>query len=163
LANRSLYTTNLKTAPLVAGGVYCKTTPEGLKQFATLICCSERHDGRIEGWLQAFGYPHERVMEGSESMAGWDLVSTPQALDNPIISDKREDEVTKLRRENARLKAELSYTEEGTGEGTIAYQIRELRDKGLKWSEVGEKLGMSWQKAKKELADWEKTQVSSAG
>ena len=74
MANRSLYTTNLKTAPLVAGGVYCKETQEGNKQYATITCCSERNDGRLEGWMQVYGYPTERVLEGSESMAGWDLI-----------------------------------------------------------------------------------------
>jgi len=161
LANRSLYTTNLKTAPIVAGGVYCKATQEGNKQYATILCCSERNDGRLEGWLQVYGYPQERVLEGSESMAGWDLIATPNTLTEPIISERFEDEITSLKRENALLKKQLLNEEEIEAQGFTPDKIKELRDGGLKWSEIGDTLGVPWQTAKKQLLEWEREQATA--
>ncbi len=163
MANRSLYTTNLKTAPLVAGGIYCKTSTEGNKQYAMLLCCTERNDGRLEGWLQAYGYPQERVLEGSESMAGWDLIATPSTLTEPIRSERFEDEITTLKRENAALKKQLDTKAEVEAQGFTPDKIKELRDGGLKWSEVGEALGVPWQTAKKQLVEWEREQATSVG
>lgn len=161
MANRSLYTTNLKTAPIVAGGVYCKATQEGNKQYATILCCSERNDGRLEGWLQVYGYPQERVLEGSESMAGWDLIATPNTLTEPIISERFEDEITSLKRENALLKKQLLNEEEIEAQGFTPDKIKELRDGGLKWSEIGDTLGVPWQTAKKQLLEWEREQATA--
>ncbi len=163
MANRSLYTTNLKTAPIVAGGVYCKTTQEGNKQYAIVLCCSERNDGRLEGWLQAYGYPQERILEGSESMAGWDLIATPNTLSEPIKSERFEDEITTLKRENAELKKQLETKKAEEDQGFTPDQIKELRDSGLKWAEVGEALGVPWQTAKKQLVEWERAQASAVG
>tara|TARA_Y100000401_G_scaffold94536_1_gene81045 strand:+ start:1274 stop:1765 length:492 start_codon:yes stop_codon:yes gene_type:complete len=163
LANRSLYTTKLKTAPLVAGGVYCREDNKGNKQFAILLCCTERNDGRLEGWLQAYGYPKERVLEGSESLAGWDLVASPASLSEPIRSERFEDELTTLKRENASLKKQLKTKEEVAAQGFTPDKIKELRDGGLKWTEVGEALGVPWQTAKKQLTEWERGQATAAG
>lgn len=163
MANRSLYTTNLKTAPIIAGGVYCKITQEGNKQYATVLCCSERNDGRLEGWLQSYGYPQERILEGSESMAGWDLIATPKTLTEPIRSEKFEDEITTLKRELSVLKKQLDTKEEAEAQGFTPDKIKELRDSGLKWTEVGETLGVPWQTAKKQLVEWERTQASAVG
>ena len=161
MANRSLYTTNLKTAPLVAGGVYCKETQEGNKQYATITCCSERNDGRLEGWMQVYGYPAERVLEGSESMAGWDLIASPKYLVEPIRSERVEDEITSLKRENAVLKKQLVSREEVEKQGYTPDKIKQLRNDGLKWSEVGEALGVPWQTAKKQLVEWEREQATA--
>lgn len=163
MANRSLYTTNLKTAPLVAGGIYCKHTQEGNKQYAMLTCCTERNDGRLEGWLQVYGYPTERVLEGSESMAGWDLIAAPRTLEEPIVSEKFEDEITTLKRENASLKKQLVVRAEVEARGYTAEKIKELRDQGLKWSEVGEALNIPWQTAKKQLVEWEREKATAVG
>lgn len=163
MANRSLYTTNLKTAPLVAGGIYCKISTEGNKQYAMLMCCTERNDGRLEGWLQVYGYPQERVLEGSESMAGWDLVATPSTLKEPILSERFEDELTTLKRENANLKKQLEAEKEAVSKTYTPDQIRELRAQGMKWSEVGETLNIPWQTAKKELVEWERKQATAVG
>ena len=163
MANRTLYNTNLKTAPVVAGGVYCKTTPEGNKQYATVICCTERYDGRLEGWLQVYGYPQERILEGSESLAGWDLIATPSQLSEPIRSEKFEDELTTLKRENATLKKKLEAQKEASESGYTPDKIKALREEGLKWAEVGEVLGVPWQTAKKQLTEWEREQVSAVG
>ena len=163
MANRSLYTTNLKTAPLVAGGVYCKADSKGNKQFATLLCCTERNDGRLEGWLQVYGYPKERVLEGSESLAGWDLIATPSTLTEPIKSERFEDEITTLKRENAVLKKQLETKEEAKEQGFTPDKIKELRNEGLKWSEIGETLGVPWQTAKKQLTEWERSQATAVG
>ncbi len=163
MANRTLYNTNLKTAPVVAGGVYCKTTTEGNKQYATVICCTQRNDGRLEGWLQVYGYPQERILEGSESLAGWDLIAKPATLSEPIRSERFEDELTTLKRENATLKKQLETKEKVETQGYTPDKIKELREEGLKWAEVGEALGVPWQTAKKELTEWERTQVSAVG
>lgn len=153
----------MKTAPVVAGGVYCKTTPEGNKQYATVICCTERNDGRLEGWLQVYGYPQERILEGSESLAGWDLIATPTTLSEPIRSERFEDELTTLKRENAALRKQIETKEKVEAQGYTPDKIKELREEGLKWSEVGEALGVPWQTAKKELTEWEREQVSAVG
>lgn len=163
MANRSLYTTNLKTAPIVAGGVYCKTDNKGNKQYATLTCCTERNDGRLEGWLQVYGYQKERVLEGSESLAGWDLVATPNTLVEPIVSERFEDEITTLKRENAKLKKQMQAKEAVVEQGFTPDKIKELREEGLKWSEIGETLGVPWQTAKKQLTEWEREQATAVG
>ena len=163
MANRSLYTTNLKTAPVVAGGVYCKETQDGRKQYATVSCCTERSDGRLEAWLHVYGYPKERILEGSESMAGWDLIATPSTLSEPIRSERFEDELTALKRESAALKKQIEVKKAVALQGFTPDKIKELRDEGLKWSEVGEALGVPWQTAKKQLIEWERTQTSAVG
>jgi len=163
LANRSLYTTNLKTAPLVAGGIYSKSTQEGNKQYAMLTCCTERNDGRLEGWLQVYGYPTERVLEGSEAMAGWDLIATPKTLESPIVSERFEDEITLLKRQNALLKKQIEAKSVIEDQGFTPDKIKELREEGLKWSEIGEVLGVPWQTAKKQLTEWERGQATALG
>ncbi len=163
MANRSLYTTSLKTAPLVAGGVYCKEDNKGNKQYGMLLCCTERNDGRLEGWLQVYGYPKERVLEGSESLAGWDLMATPSTLTEPIRSERFEDEITTLKRENATLKKQLETKAEVEAQGFTPDKIKELRDAGFKWSEVGDTLGVPWQTAKKQLVEWERDQATAVG
>ncbi len=163
MANRSLYTTNLKTAPIVAGGIYQKSTQEGNKQYAMLTCCTERNDGRLEGWLQVYGYPTERVLEGSESMAGWDLIATPNTLEEPFVSERFEDELTTLKRENATLKKQLVVKASVESRGYTPETIKDLRDQGFKWSEVGETLNIPWQTAKKEMVEWERNKATSVG
>ena len=160
MANRTLYNTNMKTAPVVAGGVYRKATQKGQIMYATITCCNERHDGRLEGWLQCYGLPTERVLEGSEALAGWDLVATPNVLDEPICSDNFEDELTTLKRENSALKKQISASKEVEASGFTPEKIKDLRASGMKWPAVGETLGVPWQTAKKQLTEWERSQVS---
>tara|TARA_Y100000401_G_C8322861_1_gene226448 strand:+ start:1878 stop:2168 length:291 start_codon:yes stop_codon:yes gene_type:complete len=96
-------------------------------------------------------------------MAGWDLIATPSTLSEPIRSERFEDELTALKRENASLKKQIEVKKEVELQGFTPDKIKELRDEGLKWSEVGEALGVPWQTAKKQLIEWERTQTSAVG
>lgn len=82
-----------KTAPVVVGGVYRRkllaVDKEGGPLYEYALCASaeQRTDGKLTGILLRAGRMSVSVTEGQETMAGWDLMSRPVLLDEPVCSD----------------------------------------------------------------------------
>jgi hypothetical protein len=105
-----------KTPPVIAGGTYrriYRRTVDGsdLIEFAVMGPTRVQADGRVTGMFRRFGLPEMRITEGEEELASWDLVATPQTLDEPIRGEARLDEKTRLERENEFLKRRLAQVE----------------------------------------------------
>ena len=101
-----------KTAPVVAGGIYRKlVVSNGVVEMtlhAVMGPTQVRGDMPKEGLLHVYGHAPERVIEGKESMSGWDLVAVPNELEEPIRSEERLDEKERLEKELALTRYELA-------------------------------------------------------
>lgn len=79
-----------ETAPLVIGGVYEKVKQNGLKVRVLIINGYQAVSGTWRGEARPYeGQPFE-MQQGTETMAGWDLVAAPAELEAPILSDNLE-------------------------------------------------------------------------
>lgn len=99
----------VETAPVVVGGVYRKF--EGGKVLhGVCVAREEREGGQILGEIRHFGYPNAIVIEGRESMMGWDLIARPVELEEPVCSARKETEVQRLQRRVDELENALPKT-----------------------------------------------------
>lgn len=141
----------IKTAPLVNGGCYEKIMQDGRRFEAMIMGVQEESDGSRRGWLHRFGYPPEVVQEDTESFSGWDLVATPQKLEEPILSERKESAIERLQRENALLKR-IQAKEEGkktnVADTLDAATIHALRESGKTYADIGRQYGLAWQTVK---------------
>jgi len=92
-----------KTAPVVAGAIYRKEIGELADKEprytdAVMGATRQLTTGKWEGELKRYGFASERVVEGTETFAGWTLIARPTKLRNPIASEDRLSEVEAARR-----------------------------------------------------------------
>ena len=140
------------TAPLVIGGVYEKTLQNGLKQRVHIGCGAQAVDGTWRGEAVPLSDPPFEMIEGTETMAGWSLVATPNELDEPIASDDlTQTALKRAEKENAILQQRIAALEKKLKADEVkAKDIVELVDNHKKtFGEVARMFSMHHSTARK--------------
>ena len=96
----------IKTAPLIVGGVYERIQRNGKVAQAMCVCIEDSDAPIKKGILRQYGYPEDYVIENDESLAGWDLIAVPNALDERIESENIDTPLLAQQKEIARLQAQ---------------------------------------------------------
>lgn len=134
----------LKTAPIVCGGVYERVLPSGRVTRAQIVACEESHEGVFEGFMARMNFPPLKVKEDDESMRDWTLIAIPHELAEPMVPEREETEVERLRRERDEARAQA----QAAAHGDVTTQAVKLRKAGKSWGEIGRELGIHHNKAK---------------
>lgn len=141
---------NLRTAPIICGGIYKKMVYQGDNEPAAefrgqIVATRTLKDGRVSGELQTYRARIEVVTENSETFDGWELVALPRDLETPLGPERLMAENERLRKEAEDLRRQLAQQEQ---EEAIT-RILKLRDEQeMTWGEIGRTLDMHHNTAK---------------
>lgn len=71
--------TKQDTAPVVDGGVYTRTRPDGRIETGQVRGTMTYADGKVEGWFYGYtmGNVPYKFVEGTATMQGWELIAAP--------------------------------------------------------------------------------------